>query len=368
MFKVEPYEERNLRWWYEQYLSGRIDMAPPYQRKSEIWSKWKRAHLIDSILNDFDVPKFYVATSVEHHSARMKKQTKALSIIDGKQRMQAIFDFFADEVPLNASFVLDGHPDLNMAGLKYSQVSTKAAWLVEKIQNFTPSVMNVLTDEPHKIEELFVRLNSGEAANGSERRNAMKGPIPPILRDLVLHPFFQRKIKFGTQRMQEHNLAAKLLLIELREGFVDTKSKNLNDLAESAAKWEEDNPGKVNTEIDPYARARDKVIQVLDLLAKEFNDKDPLLASQGSIPIYYWVAREMPKKVNELRDFIEEFTKEVKEAFNVQKIDPAAADPELVSYYTMSRTTNDQASLEGRYKLLMRHFIKYRDPNSIKRR
>jgi hypothetical protein len=368
MFKVEPYKDGTLRWWYEQYISERIDMAPPYQRKSEIWSKWKRAHLIDSIINDFDVPKFYVASSIEHTSGRMNKNAKALAIIDGKQRFQAIFDFFSDNVPLNASFIFDADPTLDLAGLKYSQLSFRSAWLIEKIENFVPAVMNVLTDEPNKIDELFVRLNSGEAATGSERRNAMKGPVPPILRDLVLHPFFQRKISFTTKRMQEYNLAAKLLLLEYKRSFVDTKAKNLNDLADIAAKWEDDNPGQVNGDLDPYAAARDRVFQILDLLAAEFNDRDSLLASQGGIPLYYWFARENPRKSNELRDFLDEFTKQVKEILLMQRLDPELADPELVSYYTMGRTTNDQASLEGRYKILLKRFNQFRNPHAIARR
>jgi hypothetical protein len=368
MFKVEPYEDGSLRWWYEQYVSGRIDMEPPYQRKSEIWSKWKSAHLIDSIINDFDIPKFYVASSIEHASGKISKSGKAMAIIDGKQRFQAIFNFFSDAVSLNPSFILDADPNAKLSSLKYSQLSLKAAWIIEKIENFVPAVMNVITDEPHKIDELFVRLNSGEAATGSERRNAMKGPVPPILRDLVLHPFFQRKIKFATKRMQEHNLAAKLLLLEVKGTFFDTKAKNLNDLTDAGTKWEESNPGKVNGEFDPYALARDRVFKVLDLLAAEFDDRDDLLAAQGSIPLYYWFARENPKKTNELHDFLVDFTEKVKESVALQRTDPESADPQLVSYYTMSRTTNDQASLEGRYRIIVKRFSEFRNPYSNLRR
>ncbi len=343
-------------------------MEPPYQRKSDIWSVWKRAHLIDSLLNDFDVPKFYIAGSVEKTSNVMNKKAKAFAIIDGKQRFQAIFNFFNDEVALNVSFVLDDEPSMKLAGLKYSDLKARYPRLAQKVEEFTPAVMNVVTDEPHKIEELFVRLNSGEAATGSERRNAMGGPVPPILRDLVLHPFFQRKIRFGTQRMQEHNLAAKLLMIEMRGAFLDTKAKDLDFFAKMADKWAEANPALVNSPNDPYINARDRVVHVLDLLAAEFNERDPLLANQGPIPVYYWFAKENSKRVNELRDFLEEFTSGVKEAFNIQKEDPRAADPELMSYYTMSRSTNDQASLEGRYKILLKRFKNFRNVQAVGRR
>lgn len=361
MFQVKLYEERTLTWWYEQYLLEKIDMDPPYQRNSDIWSKWKRAHLIDSILNNFDIPKFYVASFFQISTAAMNKKAKAFAIIDGKQRFQAIFDFFDDSIPLNASFILEEDPEIVLAGKTYSYLKSKYPHLARKIEIFLPAVMNVITDEPHKIDELFVRLNSGSAATGSERRNAMRGPVPPILRELVLHPFFQKKIKFDTKRMQEYNLAAKLLLIETRGHFVDTKAKNLDDFAEEAYSWSESLGQDANIVADPYTEARDRVTKVLDLLSSEFNDRDPLLASQGNIPVYYWFAKENPRLVNELHDFLEEFTEEIRGGISVQRDDPTAADPELVSYYTMSRTTNDQASLEGRYRILQRRMKSFRN-------
>lgn len=238
MLKVLPHESRPLIWWYEQHLLGRINMSPEYQRRSYIWSKWKRAHLIDSLLNDFDVPKFYVANFLELHVDALNRERKSYAVIDGKQRLQAIFDFFDGQLKLNPTFILDDDPELPLGGLSYVELKSKHPHLARKVENFVPTVMNVLTDQKHKIEELFVRLNSGEATTGAEKRNAMGGPIPAIVRDLVLHPFFQKKIRFDTKRMQEHNLATKLLLIEYRGRFADTKAANLNDFANEGIKWQ----------------------------------------------------------------------------------------------------------------------------------
>jgi hypothetical protein len=368
MFKVKPFDAVPLRWWYEQWLDETIDMLPPYQRKAEIWSKWKQAHLIDSILNGFDIPKFYVAGALTSSLEKMNPHAKRFAVIDGKQRLGAIFSFFKGHFPLNPTFVFEDDPKVKLAGKTYLELKTQFPHIAERLDSFVPAMMNVITDDPHKIDELFVRLNSGEATTGSERRNAKQGPVPAIIRELVLHPFFQKKIRFNTQRMQEYNLAAKLLLIETVGKFVDTKSKNLDDFADNAAKWSEENSQLRNTDKDPYATARDQVYSVLDRLAGEFLERDILLASQGHIPVYYWFARENPRKVNEFRDFLASFTEEVKTALAEQREDPKRADPELMSYYTMGRTTNDQASLEGRYKILLKRFKVFRDPHVIARR
>lgn len=223
--------------------------------------------------------------------------------------------------------------------------------------------MNVLTDDIHKIEELFVRLNMGEAATGAERRNAMGGPIPPILRELAMHPFFVNKIRFSTIRMQEHNLIAKLLLLEVRKELVDTKKQDLDRLAAQADTWSKQlQDPEQDLLVGPYAEARDRVFQTLERLTTEFEDNDKLLSSAGGIPIYYWFARENPKKVNELRDFVLRLTGDIKDAMELEKGAPGRGDAELLTYYTMSRTTNDAASLNGRYRIFLKRFIRYIRP------
>ncbi|CAG9193314.1 conserved hypothetical protein [Burkholderia gladioli] len=361
MLKVIPHDSKPLSWWYEQYLLGRINMTPAYQRRSYIWSAWKRAHLIDSLLNDFDVPKFYVANFVEMHVHALNKERKSYAIIDGKQRMQAIFDFFDGKLPLNPSFVLDDRPELVVANCTYADLKSRFPHLARKVEDFIPTVMDVLTDDEHKIEELFVRLNSGEAATGAEKRNAMGGPVPAIVRELVLHPFFQKKIRFDTKRMQEHNLATKLLLIEFRNGFQDTKAAKLNEFAEEGKRWVEEQPID-RLDLGPFGEARDRVYAVLDRLSPEFHEKDKLLSSAGQIPVYYWIARKNPELLPELRDFLEELTGAIKDLIAGEREQPGRADPELVSYYTMSRTTNDQSSLENRYRILVKRLTAYSKP------
>lgn len=368
MFKVKQFDPEPLSWWYSQWNDDKVDMEPPYQRKAEIWGKWKQAHLIDSIFNGFDIPKFYVAGALSPSLEKMNPNAKRFAVIDGKQRFGAIFAFFRGDLALNPTFVLEDHSDIRLAGKTFLDIKMKYPHIADRFESFIPAVMNVITDDSSKIDELFVRLNSGEATTGSERRNAKQGPVPVVIRELVLHPFFQKNVRFNMKRMQEYNLAAKLLLIEKTGRFVDTKSKNLDDFADVGAKWEMENPGKRNTEEDPYAIARDCVYKVLDMLTAEFEEKDKLLSAQGHIPVYYWLAREYPRKVNELRDFLSEFTNDVKEALVEQRENPDQADPELMLYYTMGRTTNDQASLEGRFKILLRRFKAFRDPHAIARR
>ena len=67
MFIIQQHKERPLRWWFSQI--GNIEFDPWYQRRSDVWSLRDQQFLIDTIINNFDIPKFYIAdfTSVNVH-------------------------------------------------------------------------------------------------------------------------------------------------------------------------------------------------------------------------------------------------------------------------------------------------------------
>lgn len=362
MLKVINHEPKSLRWWYEQYLDGRIDLSPTYQRKGEIWSKWKKGHLIDSVLNDFDIPKFYVANFYLYGSENLNEKKQGFAIIDGKQRFGAIFSFFNNEISLNPTFIFDDDTTLKLGGLKYSDLKSRFPFLALKLDNFVPTVMDVVTDEKGKIEELFLRLNMGEHTTGAEKRNAMGGPVPVIVRELSEHPFFLQKIKFSTTRMQEYNLATKLLMFEFLQGFGDTKAKNLQEFTETADKWSQAREEKDQIDLGLYGEARERVFEVLERMALEFEKEDPLLSKQGEIPIYYWAARMHPEHCNMLRDFVLSFSQSVLENMREQRDNPDSGDRELSSYYTLSRTTNDSQSYERRYRIFEKRFLAFCKP------
>jgi hypothetical protein len=131
------------------------------------------------------------------------------------------------------------------------------------------SVMSVYTDEESKINDLFIRLNRSKPLTGGELRNAMKGIIPILIRKIRDHEIFNSKIKFQIRRGQDLNAAAKLLLIEFRGEFVDTKKTNLDRFVEEGMRSE-------NIE---FERAQDKVIDNLNIMAELFIERDPLLSS-----------------------------------------------------------------------------------------
>ena len=63
-----------------------INPKPPYQR-GPVWSVNHQQLIVDSILRDYDIPKLYLRA--------VKDSDYTWEVIDGQQRLRAIWDFFA---------------------------------------------------------------------------------------------------------------------------------------------------------------------------------------------------------------------------------------------------------------------------------
>jgi len=358
---VSQHELITLWDWLMEYESRRLDLAPSFQRRGNLWSRYKKAHLIDSVINGFDIPKLYIADFTFGPSVLNEKR-RPYAVVDGRQRFEAFFQFLKDEFPLNKSAIVEDHPELRIGGLTYSQLKSLHPDVARRVEDFSPVVMSIITDDKERIAEMFVRLNSGEAANSAERRNAKPGLVPDLIRELTSHPFFSNRIKFNTARMAEFNLAAKLLLIEHRGAFVDTKASNLDRFVMEAARETgalfDGDPSDEQVEaheaaVASYESSFNNCVSVLEDMSAIFETKDPLLNSAGHIPVYYKVLQDYPQVGDNFRDFLLAFTAAVDASRENSRRGQGRVDPELLVYYTFGRTTNDQRSLRERYRIIV---------------
>lgn len=221
-FHIRTMDPKPLTWWRSR--KNKIDMSPPYQRRGRLWSKTDKAYLIDSIINGFDIPKLYMADFTVGENSKLNKNKLPYAIIDGKQRLEAIFDFFNNEVVLNEDFVLIANTKLKLGGLSYKDLVSNYYEVAELIDTYALTVMSVHASSEAPINELFVRLNRNKPLTGAEIRNAMTGPAPEIIRNITNHDFFSNNISFSVKRGADLNLAAKILSFEYEGKPVDTKN------------------------------------------------------------------------------------------------------------------------------------------------
>lgn len=367
---VREIEQKTLQdWWFEE---RDIDFEPVYQRKGSIWGIATRQRLIDTVLNGFDIPKIYLADFTRSERA-LDAKGLPYAVIDGKQRLQAIFSFFAGRLALSRQFILFDEPSRLLAGLSYLDLKRDHPDLAERFATFRLTVMGVVTNDEKNVNELFLRLNASSPLTGAEKRNAMLGVVPTLIRRLVSHSFFREKVRFNTLRGQDANTAAKLLLLEHAGGPFDTKKIQLDRLVSDPNRVKEISEAKnsskeinralgsfieavEDTENADIAHSAERVQLSLDRLIPVFRPQDPLLAAQAQVPIIYLLAGELSDdEVARLRPFLLSFQRERERNRQRSSTDPAL-DAELIQFELMNRSSNDQASIDGRFKILLRRF------------
>ncbi len=345
-FIVRPLVVQTVRAWYEERHD--IDLSPSYQRRSGVWSRHDKAFLVDSIINGYDIPKLYFAdfTMIDSSLNQKKKQ---YAVIDGKQRLIALIGFLENAFGLDAAFVFLEDPTLKLGGLTYTDLVSNHPKIASRVDNYILPIMSVVTDDESRINDMFVRLNRGRALSGPELRNAMGGVVPELIRDLAEHQFFKSRIAFQTSRMQDHNAAAKLLLVEFRGRPVETKKWHLDRLADEGK--------KADASIEQFRRAASRVRKQLGRMSKVFIQKDPLLQAQGLVTVYYWLVRYLEdEELPRVRAFLVDFDRLRGQNRSVVRQGGEPIDAEVQRFENLNRSTNDQASIEDRFEILLSRF------------
>jgi hypothetical protein len=348
-FEIRPFENKTLSWWYNR--RNRIDMNPSYQRRGGLWSQADKAYLIDSILNGYDIPKIYVA-DFTWGTSPLNKSKLPYAIIDGKQRFEAIFDFFEGRLVLNDDFVYLDDPSIILAGLGFKDLQKNYTEIADDFQNHNLMVMGVYAQNEEPINELFVRLNRSKALTGAEIRNAMSGPAPGIIRQIAKHEFFTVNVVFETKRAQDLNAAAKMLSFEYYTDFRDTKKTDLDIFVQTVGQ-------RSHESLELSGR---RVIENLDSMNAIFLPGDSLLGSAGIVPVYYWLVRKMDEQhLSRFREFINAFEKARRHNRALIRDNPQnqSIKPMLVEYDNYNRSTNNAQSHRQRFRILDECFNSY---------
>jgi len=326
-----------------------IDDSPEYQRESGVWAPEKQQLFLDSIFNGFDIPKIYF------HDLRGKGKKAHFAVVDGKQRLHAIWEFVNGKYGLADDFKMrdPGNREPPAPGSSYKDLSLEWQELFKSMTLDIVVLQNATVDD---IEDLFSRLNNGEPLNAAEKRNAIGGEICKLIRGVANHKFFVTKLPFRNDRYQYFELSAKLILIEknqLNGGdfFSDLKKRHLDRLAKD---------GK-HEPAPQIEKLKERVESTLNLLNKVFSNEDPLLGKQAAIPMYYLFIKLMvqeyagPTLYAALKKFLEDFT-----ARRIEDLDKPEEDrdPYLTEFgRLLQQGTNDINSLRSRVSTLRRYFL-----------
>ena len=162
----------NIQRVYEWYCNGKFVVNRKYQRKL-VWTVEEKRNFVDSISRQYSVPLFLLVLVQEEKNSYYE-------IIDGMQRLDAIFSFIQGEFKLKNE-VYDGYFDLETMALTkqlldenklYQKEPKLPRKLCTQIANYPLPFSITQFDDKH-IEEIFRRINaSGRQLSKQDLRQA----------------------------------------------------------------------------------------------------------------------------------------------------------------------------------------------------
>jgi hypothetical protein len=144
----------------------RIDIDADYQRE-KIWSRKNQEDLIDSIYQNIDIPKMYLARVTGNENFDFE-------CIDGKQRMATLLNFFKPEQ------AGDNPLTLRVGGERYAykELRKEIPQLAQKIEDYELSfVIYPEIEDEGFLREIFRRLQLGVRLNSGELLKSHMGTI-----------------------------------------------------------------------------------------------------------------------------------------------------------------------------------------------
>ncbi len=344
--ETSPIKNSTIMLIYSERDEIRLD--PPYQRMGGVWTKEKKQLLIDSILNDYDIPKIYF-----HSYSRSKQEDTGIlyAVIDGRQRLETIWEFIDGRFTLSNDFEYQRDPKFNLSGLSYDDMAKEYPRIKIKFDSFVLPVISVDTDDDDLIEDMFFRLNEAVPLNAAEKRNAFGGDMVKAIRELSEHDFFVNRVKFGNKRYQHRESAARLLLVEeildQDKKIIDTKKVYLDALARNYHSGRETKVSSIYN----------SCINVLDRMSEVFTIDDALLRAQGNMTLYFLLFRNaiaIGESARITRRKFLDFNEKLKSNRAKAVDDYENSSFELLEYDRLTQQgTNDSSNIKERLSILL---------------
>ena len=136
--------EYSIRELFDSYNRKETILSPKFQRRP-VWEYKAKSYLIDSILSGLPIPRIFIRerTNLDMSATR--------EIIDGQQRLKAIFDF------LNDGFKVSKVHNKQYGGLSYSDLPDDVK---RDFLKYPISAILLIDLDDNAVFDIFARLNT----------------------------------------------------------------------------------------------------------------------------------------------------------------------------------------------------------------
>ncbi len=134
------YSQRSIHDLLGKAYTFGINFEPEYQR-DYVWETEDKINLIDSIFNNVDIGKF---AFIRYNTKQWSELGYGYEILDGKQRIRAILDFYEDRFKYQGKY--------------FSDLSRRDQWHFENYAISSAEASNLTRKQ---ILRYFIKLNTG---------------------------------------------------------------------------------------------------------------------------------------------------------------------------------------------------------------
>ena len=244
---------------YNGFNDESFVVDPSYQRR-KVWGLKDNVRLIETILLDLVIPEIFMWDyETDPNTGRT-----ITHIVDGQQRINAIFEYISGNFKLQKKYLLDGDIISKYADKLFSELDDESK---KTIWSYEMSIVNL--DKNFSMDEvrnMFYRLNLTDySLNEQEKRKSLASALGQKAEELANEEFWQNYKIFSPtdiRRMKDVEYSSSIILLA-REGIVDqTKSDRLDQIYKDYSEEYKD------ADSDMY-----KIHDAMDLIRQLTNEK-----------------------------------------------------------------------------------------------
>jgi hypothetical protein len=297
---------------------------PDWQR-TKVWPTKKKQLLIDSILRGWRLPKFYL----------VKTGADSFDVVDGQQRLDAIFGFFANELALSAESATE------FGGLFYKDLSSQ---LSDAFDDYEIDYDEISDTDEEELKTFFQRLQLGLQLTASEKLNAEHGSLRNFCKTLPELPFFKTSITVSDTRFAHFDIASKVATIEVESIEAGLRFEDIKAVFEA------------NKNFSLASASAKRIHKALAFLAKAFPTSEPLLKNRSFVQSVVTLACRLVATGKEaglekqfsafIRQFMQDLATQI-------ELGQTATDADFVRFQK-SVNANVKAGAKTRHEILLR--------------
>ena len=331
----------------------RIDLDADYQRE-KIWSREDQEKLIDSIIQNIDIPKIYLARVTDNDNFDYE-------CIDGKQRMATLLAFFKPERPE------DNPLTVWVAGERYTYKRLRAELpaLARKIEDYELTfVIYPEIDDEQFLREIFRRLQLGIRLNSGELLKSHMG----AMRDFVYKEMgdsapFLKRTSLSEKRFSRQFTLAQISINSFSRAatgdFVRARYDDLEDFFKDKYALDKKDGNLV------------RIREVLKLMDQDFGDQAKIISSRAVAISAYLFVEELyesdeeplvPRFVEFYISLLEQIKDNLKLLSDYEKPANSTILEDFQKY--ISQASVESYAIKRRNLFLQKAFTYYLDPKT----